>query len=208
MHTGPVPLDTGTPPVRIPLRRGLPGRAWATGVGNGGPSWAANGTSCGAVPAPVGYDLLGNVKVLLWYVREVTRYLPPGLERSLGEDAIVVYDRDLGTGQDRDPTAQVATAILHLERLNAALQEAAAAAEAAQSAISGQGYSPAHARPAVDQAADRSIQERVVAPVTTTTVRRGSTPNLDDRPPEPLIKSSPARVIECRPGPALTRRRI
>lgn len=122
---------------------------------------AANGTSCGAVPAPVGYDLPGNVKVLLWYVREATAYLPRGLARSLQDDRIVVYDRDFATGQDRDPVAQVEIATVHLERLNAALGDAAAAAEAAQSAISGQGYNPAPT-PTDATTADRPIHERVL----------------------------------------------
>lgn len=60
----------------------------------------ANGVRYGTIPAPVGYDLLGNVKVLPWYVREATGYLPRGLERShqragcvRGADVIEV-DRD------------------------------------------------------------------------------------------------------------------
>lgn len=142
---------------------------------------AANGTNCGTVPAPVGYDLLGNVKVLLWYVREATGYLPRGLERSLGDERIVVYDRDLATGEDRDPVAQVASANLHLERLNAALREAAAAAEAAQSAIAGQGYNPAPAAAGVP-AADGSIQQRLTRR-SGAAVRPGSTPGFGDGRP-------------------------
>lgn len=139
----------------------------------------ANGTSCGAVSAPVGYDLLGNVKVLLWYVREATGHLPRGLERSLGDERIVVYDRDLATGQDRDPVAQVEIATVHLERLNAALGEAAAAAEAAQSAISGQGYDPAPT-PTMDlTAADHPIHERV--PPGSGAVGPGRTQGFGDR---------------------------
>lgn len=131
----------------------------------------ANGVRYGTIPAPVGYDLLGNVKVLPWYVREATGYLPRGLERSLQEPAPVVYDRDFAAGQDRDPAAQLAIAAEHLERLNAALREAAAVAEAAQSALAGQGYNPApELAPA--PGVDRVIQEQVTLG-TSSPVRRG-----------------------------------
>lgn len=143
---------------------------------------AANGTSCGSVPAPVGYDLLGNVKVLLWYVREATGYLPRGLERSLGDERIVVYDRDFATGEDRDPVAQVAIANLHLARLNAALREAAAAAEAAQLALAGQGYNPAPTPARGVPGADGSIQERLTHR-SGAAVHPGSTPGFGDRQP-------------------------
>ena len=39
------------------------------------------------------------MKVVLWCVREATGYLPRGMERSLGDERIVVYDRDFATGR-------------------------------------------------------------------------------------------------------------
>lgn len=100
---------------------------------------AANGNSGGVIPAPVAYDLLGNVKVLLWKIREVTEFLPTGVFNSLEDERLTIYDRG-PNGQDRDPVKQFAIAADRLEQLTDLLGEAAGAAEGAQVALNGQGW--------------------------------------------------------------------
>lgn len=100
---------------------------------------AANGIRCHTVPAPTAYDLLGSLKVLLWYLSEVGNHLPVGLAASLNDPRFAVYDRD-PAGIRRDPAAQVVLASEHLGRLVAHLSAAADAAESAQVAINGQGW--------------------------------------------------------------------
>lgn len=101
---------------------------------------AANGNSIRVLPAPAVYELLGNVKVILWHLREAAEYLPRGLAHSLSDGAIEVYDRDPGTGEPRDAAVQVQIASDELAELVASLTAAARAAEAAQTAINSQGY--------------------------------------------------------------------
>ena len=98
---------------------------------------AANGTSGHVVPGPVAYDLLGNLKVLLWSLREVA--IPTGVANSLSDERIVVYDRG-PEGDDRDPKEQLIRARAALEQMASALADAAACAEAAQVALNGQGW--------------------------------------------------------------------
>lgn len=102
----------------------------------------ANGSNGHVIPAPVAYDLLGNVKVLLWYLREVAEFLPTGVAHSLTDDRLAVYDRGPG-GDDRDPAGQLALATDALQTLRRSLSDAAAAAEVAQTALNGQGWNPA-----------------------------------------------------------------
>ena len=91
------------------------------------------------IPAPVAYDLLGELKVALWNLGEVSDYLPAGVRASLDDPRLTVYDRDLA-GVDRDPADQATLAAGYLSALSLALRQAAEAAEAAQTALNGQGY--------------------------------------------------------------------
>ena len=100
----------------------------------------ANGNRERVIPAPTAYDLLGELKVLLWSLKEVTDYLPTGIQAALGDPRLDVYDRDVTTGADRDPVTQATLAAHRLRDLSAALDHAATAAEAAQTALNGQGY--------------------------------------------------------------------
>lgn len=77
----------------------------------------ANGSRLAVMPAPVAYDVLGNLKVSLALLNEVVRYLPHGLRRSLDDARLAVYDQDPWTGQERDPGRQVASAADHLSLL-------------------------------------------------------------------------------------------
>ena len=101
---------------------------------------AANGNRGHVIPGATAYDLLGNTKALLWHLGEVIDYLPQGLQASLRDDRIRVYDRDPYTGADRDPATQVALATDHLRQLRQLVGEAAAVAEAAQTALNSQGW--------------------------------------------------------------------
>lgn len=100
----------------------------------------ANGTRLAVMPAPVVYDVLGNLKLSLGLLNEVVWHVPHGLQRSLEDPGLSVYDRDLWTGADRDPVRQVQIASHHLNTLAGLLDVAVSEAEAAQSALSGQGY--------------------------------------------------------------------
>ncbi len=55
--------------------------------------WRESRTAPTAIPAPIAYDLLGNVKVLLWHLLEVTESLPTGVANSLTENRLTIYDR-------------------------------------------------------------------------------------------------------------------
>lgn len=105
---------------------------------------SANGNSGHVMPAPTVYDILGNLKVMMWQLREVTDFLPRGLAFSLEDDRLAVYDRDIyGTGGDREPAAQIGVAAEHLAAISTALRAAAEHAESAQQALAGQGYDEA-----------------------------------------------------------------
>lgn len=101
---------------------------------------AANGNNGHIIPASTAYDLLGNLKVLLSDLEEITEHMPRGLAASLNDPRIDVYDLDPSTGEGRGPAEQVAVATEQLRALTAALAAASIHAEAAQSAINSQGY--------------------------------------------------------------------
>lgn len=100
----------------------------------------ARAANTGMIPAPTAYDILGNIKALLWALGEVTEHLPRGLALSLEDPRIVVYDRGI---EERDPATQIQIASEHLARVTTALSVAAEEAELAQQAINSQGYDPA-----------------------------------------------------------------
>ena len=100
----------------------------------------ANGIRGDVMPAPTAYDLLGNLKVALAYLAEVTRFMPVGVRNSLSDERIRVYDSDFGSGRKRDPAGQVTIAGHHLAELLTHLVAANEAAEAAQVVLNGQGY--------------------------------------------------------------------
>ncbi len=99
----------------------------------------ARSANAHVITAPVAYDVLGNIKMLLHHLQEVTDHIPVGLGNSLNEELIHVYDRDID-GHDRDPLKQIETAGPHFHGLTGHLQEAYKHAEAAQQAIAWQGY--------------------------------------------------------------------
>lgn len=105
---------------------------------------AANGNGGHVMPAPTVYEILGNLKVMMWQLREVTDFLPRGLACSLEDDRLAVYDYDIyGAGGDREPAAQIDLAAEHLAAISTALRAAAEHAERAQQALVGQGYNEA-----------------------------------------------------------------
>lgn len=85
-----------------------------------------------AVPAPVLYDVLGNLKGVGHSLPQALTQLADGLQRSLEE--YQVFDRD------GDPAANVDRAREHLAMAALAARTLGAELEAAQSAIAGQGY--------------------------------------------------------------------
>lgn len=85
-----------------------------------------------AVPAPVLYDVLGNLKGVGHLPPQALTQLGVGLHRSL--DEYQVYDRD------GDPSTNVAHAQEHLAAAAEAARTLGAEMEAAQSTIAGQGY--------------------------------------------------------------------
>lgn len=110
--------------------------------GEGQPGWpeiasesirAINHLTVGqAVPAPVLYDVLGNLKGVGHRMPQVLAQLADGLQRCLDEDR--VYDRD------GDPATNVELARDHLAATADAARTLGAELEAAQSAIASQGY--------------------------------------------------------------------
>ena len=95
----------------------------------------ANGVREGVMPAPVAYDLLGAVRTAAVQLREVVEFLPRGLAASLQE--LRVYDQP-----GCDPQHQVDAATVDLGTVANALSVVVTAADAAQAALSGQGYDP------------------------------------------------------------------
>lgn len=83
------------------------------------------------VPAPVLYDVLGNLKGVGYMLPQALNQLAEGLQRSLEE--LEVYDRD------GDPAVNVDLARQHLAAAAEAARVLGAELEAAQSAIAGQG---------------------------------------------------------------------
>lgn len=84
------------------------------------------------IPAPVLYDVLGNLKGVGHLLPQALSQLGAGLQRSLQE--FEVYD------QDGDPVENVEQAVAHLQEAAVAARALGAALEAAQSAVAMQGY--------------------------------------------------------------------
>lgn len=118
----------------------------------------ANSSNASVIPGPAAYDILGDIKMLLYYVSEVTDNLPQALAGSLNDARLDVYDRDYD-GNEREPRIQVQHASEQLHELTELLSQAYDRAEAAQQAISGQGYK---ARPQIG-AGSRPSQEPLLA---------------------------------------------
>ena len=108
----------------------------------------ANGTRSHIMPAPTAYELLGHLKLTLSHLSEVAAFLPQGLRSSLDNCNVTITDRDLLTGEGRDPDESVKQACQALNQLSAALVAAATFAESAQGALSSQGYEPVNVQPA------------------------------------------------------------
>ncbi|HEY3263306.1 MAG TPA: hypothetical protein VGJ95_24040 [Pseudonocardiaceae bacterium] len=87
----------------------------------------------GPIPAPLLYQVLGNLKLLGHSLPQALLQLGDGLVASLGRSD--VYEDD-----GRDPTVSVATAQDHLERAAELAAQVGEHLERAQSAISRQGY--------------------------------------------------------------------
>lgn len=88
----------------------------------------------GAVtPAPVVYDVLGDLKQVAWRLAEVSANLSAGLAASLGQ--FEAYQDD-----GSDPQAAVVAAQAALAQAVASAQALSAAFEAAQGAIAQQGF--------------------------------------------------------------------
>lgn len=85
-----------------------------------------------AIPAPLAYEILGNLKGVAHALSEVGNSLGPGLRRSL--DAYDVYDNN------RAPADSVAMAQAVLEQAAQHLAQAGELLSEAQSAINLQGY--------------------------------------------------------------------
>ena len=100
----------------------------------------ANGNAGRVFPGPTAYDLLGDLGSALGYLAEVVEFLPQGVQNSLTDGRITVYDEVFWSGEKRDPAAQAAIAANHLAELLEHLRAAGLAADAAQVALNGQGY--------------------------------------------------------------------
>lgn len=95
---------------------------------------ALNHLTFGAtIPAPVVYDVLGNLKLVGTHLPQLFQQLAAGLERSLIE--YDVYDR-----RTADPPGSVQAAHQYLLDAASAARQLGASLESAQSEISGQGY--------------------------------------------------------------------
>jgi hypothetical protein len=90
-------------------------------------------TGSGALPAPLVYDVLGNLKGVGHLLPHALQQLASGLGRSL--DEYDVYD-----GEGRDPVQSVATAVDHLTRAAQLAGELGRELDHAQEAINMQGY--------------------------------------------------------------------
>lgn len=99
-----------------------------------------SGGCCRVVPAPLAYDLLGELKVAFVHLAGVVRCLPDSLRSSLADPRLVVYDQDPWTGEQRDPVRQVELACEHMREVLNYLSAAVEAAEDAQVALNSQGY--------------------------------------------------------------------
>jgi hypothetical protein len=86
-----------------------------------------------AIPAPVAYDVLGNLKGVGNMLPQLLGQLAAGMQRSLAQ--YVVYDN-----RAEDPAVSVEDAAQHLHDAALAAQQLGASLEAAQRAISAQGH--------------------------------------------------------------------
>lgn len=102
----------------------------------------ANGTRCGATPAPTAYALLARVKIACRHLGEILAALPQGLHNSLTLKTIEVTDYDPETGNHVAPEKSITHATEALYALHAALEAASRCAEAAQVALANQGWTP------------------------------------------------------------------
>ena len=98
-------------------------------------------TSHGPIPAPTLYRILGELKGIGHLLPQACAQLARGLEESL--HALDVYDHR------RDPAASVAEAVLLLNQALRAATELGTFLEAAQAAISEQGYRTDDAHPSL-----------------------------------------------------------
>lgn len=84
-------------------------------------------------PAPLAYSMLGNLKYVGYNMNTVCTIVARGLETSL--KTYEVYD-----AEGQDPAENVAKANRHLKRAAELAEQLAQELEAAQSAITDQGY--------------------------------------------------------------------
>lgn len=87
----------------------------------------------GDYPAPLAYEVLGNLKMAGSALSTVAERLSAGLQQSL--ESYDVYEED-----GRDPSLSVAEARKHLERASVLAQDASRALAEAQTAINRQGF--------------------------------------------------------------------
>jgi hypothetical protein len=92
-----------------------------------------NHLTFGAVPAPVVYDVLGNLKNVGHLLPQALGQLGAGLERSLSEYDVVEDDGG-------DPAESIALARAYLEEAAALAGQVGELLEKAQGAINRQGY--------------------------------------------------------------------
>ncbi|WP_104135131.1 hypothetical protein [Cryobacterium sp. Y62] len=93
-------------------------------------------THAANLPAPLVYDVLGNLKWVGHRLPEALQHLASGLGRSLDQ-----YDVKEDDG--RDPVQSIATATDHLTRAAQLADQLGDELDKAQGAIRGQGYRPA-----------------------------------------------------------------
>lgn len=125
--------------LRIHEGRGLVGYTDAEGESEGWPEVAYEAvrsinhlTQGGPIPAPTVYEVLGNLKGVGHLLPQALSQLGQGLAQSL--DDFEVYDRS------GDPAQSVANARAYLAEAAEHAQQLGLALEAAQSAISAQGF--------------------------------------------------------------------
>ena len=90
-------------------------------------------------PAPVVYQILGNLKNLGSFLPQISEQLAQGLVKSLEEYDVYEYE-------GKDPAASVALAGEHLARAAKLAQQMGDELAKAQNAIAGQGYRTAEER--------------------------------------------------------------
>jgi hypothetical protein len=86
-----------------------------------------------SLPAPVVYDILGNLKGIGWLLPQALTQLAAGLGRSLNE-------YDVREDDGGDPIQNIATATDHLTRAALLAEQLGEELATAQNILSGQGY--------------------------------------------------------------------